>query len=206
MWKKLEILIAISPRGTKRILKIKFRTFATYIFPFWKTEIYCYFAVSPFRVLNTPAQRSRYRLFCQSIKFGAPWQLSHDSPPPIDHSTRWFAHSTELSIMKISYQRWPRGYVLWFQSPILSKYHIRRPPDNSDSPPSIDHSLNTKKDIRKTLKRVSEHFYCIPVHIRDIAYISHYVRHNLGYLTRSALHRVRHLRAFVFFPGGVSRL
>ena len=154
------------------------------------------------------AQRSRFvnsiAYFSKASNLAPPWQLWQ---PPFHRSQHKRIRSQqELFIMKISYQRWPRGYVLWFQSPILSKYHIRRPPDNSDSPPSIDHSLNTKKDIRKTLKRVSEHFYCIPVHIRDIAYISHYVRHNLGYLTRSALHRVRHLRAFVFFPGGVSRL
>ena len=28
---------------------------------------------------------------------------------------------------------------------------------------------NNPKDIRKTVKRVSEHFYCILVHIQDIA-------------------------------------
>ena len=60
------------------------------------------------------AQRSRFVIsiayFSKVSNSAPPWQLSHDSPPPIDHSTRWFVHITELSIMKMSYQRWPRGH------------------------------------------------------------------------------------------------
>ena len=62
-----------------------------------------------------------------------PWKLLHDSHPDIDHSTRWIVHSTALSRMKHSYQRWSRVHILWFQSPIFLNCHLRRPPD-------IDHT------------------------------------------------------------------
>ena len=47
-----------------------------------------------------------------------PWPLLPDSPPGIDYSTRWIVHSSEISRLKISYQRWPlcesSHYVLNF--------------------------------------------------------------------------------------------
>ena len=56
-----------------------------------------------------------------------PWSLLPDSPIAIDHSTRWIAYTTELSSMKHSFSKITPG----FQSPISSKYRLRRPPDNS---------------------------------------------------------------------------
>ena len=42
--------------------------------------------------------------------------------------------------------------------------------------------LNRSKDIRKTVKRVSEHIYCISVHIRDIANLAYILLMFAGYL------------------------
>ena len=60
-----------------------------------------YFYIENF--LAKMAQRSRFVIsiayFVKLSHSAPPWQLSHDSPPAIDHSTRWIVHSTELSTM-----------------------------------------------------------------------------------------------------------
>ena len=61
--------------------------------------------------------------FCDSIAYffkvsssAPPSQLLPDNLPGKDHSTRWIVHSTALSRMTQS------RHILWFQSPIPSKY------------------------------------------------------------------------------------
>ena len=42
--------------------------------------------------------------FVKVSPLAPPWQLSHDSPPAIDHSTRWTVHNTEYSRIKTFFQ------------------------------------------------------------------------------------------------------
>ena len=53
--------------------------------------------------------------FVKVSPLAPPWQLSHDCPPDIDHSKRWFAHSTALSTMTQYWQWWSRGtrFMIW---------------------------------------------------------------------------------------------
>ena len=108
--------------------------------------------------------------------------------------TRWNQSSGHRKLIrelesggKIGVFRTGREFQRLKSEPVLTRFPTFPSSINGKSPRALAAQIalksttNHPKDIRKTLERANEHFHCISVHIRDIAYKfpihSSYVHH-----------------------------